>query len=362
LDDGVGNMSVSGSVTTSRSNDAWFVARATGGGKYVGIGTNTTGFNVSALDANGVWTTTILQDDGTTLSHRGAAVTTANQLGTLSSLQTTNKSNVVAAINELFTSASNGKSAVATAITGMGQAASGSDTYAQLASKISAISTDANAAVGDVLNTRTFYQGGVKRTGMMPNQGAVTLTPSGTGPVAIPAGYHNGSGIVSQVVVIPGNVLTGTTIAGVAGTMPNRGAPTWTPHAGNQNLAAGYYSGGTVLGDPDLIASNIRSGVNIFGIIGSLVEGKRWASGSINTGVDGFYDVGGLNFTPSIILAATAPAFSTKEVIMYFNGYNQTFVPIGGSAINSAFTNITSSGFRINNTPNGYPMNWFAVE
>lgn len=281
--------------------------------------------------------------------------------------------------------------------------------------------------------------------GTMPDRGATNLTPSGTGTVAIPAGYHNGSGVVAQVSVPAGNVLTGTTIAGVAGTMPNngaptitpgtsnqgigagyysggtvvgdpdlvsgniksganifgvpgsstvvdtadanldpaylltgysgyddgqlksgtmpnRGAPTWTPGTSNQGLAAGYYSGGTVIGDPELITSNIRSGVNIFGVIGSLIEGKRSASGSINTGVDGFYDVTGLNFTPSIILAATAPAFSTKEVIMYYNGYNQTFVPVGGSAVNSSFTNITSSGFRINNTPNGYPMNWFAVE
>jgi hypothetical protein len=362
LDDGNGNMVVNGSSTVNRSNDAWFVARATGDGKFVGIGTNTTGFNVSALDVNGSWVTTILQDDGNALIYRGAAVTTANQLGTLSSLQTTNKSDVVAAINELFQSASNGKSTVAAAITGMGQAASGSDTYAQLATKISAISSDATADTGHVLAGYTFYGAGVKKTGGMTNRGATNLTPSGTGTVAIPAGYHNGSGVVAQVSVPAGNVLTGTTIAGVAGTMPNHGAPTLTPGTSNQGLAAGYYSGGTVLGDPELIANNIRSGVNIFGIIGSLIEGKRSASGSINTGVGGFYDVGGLNFTPSIILAATDPAFSTKMVITYFNGYNQTFVPIGGSAGNSFFANITSSGFRINNAPTGYPMNWFAVE
>lgn len=402
------------------------------------------GANVFVIENSGkVSTENNVVDDG---AGNMTVAGTINQVGALSSLQTTNKGNVVAAINELFQSASNGKSTVAAAITGMGQAASGSDTYAQLASKISAISTDANAAVGEVLTSRTFYQGGVKRTGTMPNRGATNLTPSGTGTVAIPAGYHNGSGVVAQVSVPAGNVLTGTTIAGVAGTMPNngaptitpgtsnqgigagyysggtvvgdpdlvssnikaginifgvpgsstvvdtangyivssndiltgrsayyngqkwegsmpdRGAPTWTPGTSNQGLAAGYYSGGTVLGDPELVASNIRSGVNIFGVIGSLIEGKRSASGSINTGVDGFYDVTGLNFTPSIILAATAPAFSTKEVIMYYNGYNQTFVPIGGSAVNSSFTNITSSGFRINNAPTGYPMNWFAVE
>jgi hypothetical protein len=259
----------------------------------------------------------------------------------------------------------------------------------------------------------TFYSGGAKKTGGMTNRGAF-VDATGTAKwgdnslaAYFPAGYYGGgSSGGSEVKVTPAqlqtaepalatsNIKAGANIFGVpgsgtvvdtvdanlnpayllagfsgyddgqlkAGTMPDRGAPTWTPGTSNQGLAAGYYSGGTVLGDPELVASNIRSGVNIFGVIGSLIEGKRSASGSINTGVDGFYDVTGLNFTPSIILAATAPAFSTKEVIMYYNGYNQTFVPIGGSAVNSSFTNITSSGFRINNAPNGYPMNWFAVE
>jgi hypothetical protein len=60
-------------------------------------------------------------------------------VGSITSLLTNNKSNTVAAINELFTSASNGKTAVAAAITGKGIPASGADTFAQLATKVSAI-------------------------------------------------------------------------------------------------------------------------------------------------------------------------------------------------------------------------------
>ncbi|TNJ65174.1 hypothetical protein FE784_16385 [Paenibacillus hemerocallicola] len=462
LDDGNGHATFVDMVVTgdaafaskpkvSMLNDAWFWSQAQTGGMNIGVGTNTTGFNVSQLDSDGAWVTTILQDDGTSLVHRGAAVVTSaggqtingmttvesitstskmypamttgsiasnsgstgglevrsvdntgasfmtfhrqgshavhfgvdtdNQLkiggwsmganaysiwhsgnqGNSDSLLTSSKS-VVGAINELFTSASNGKSAVAVAITGMGQSASGSDTYAQLASKIAAISTNANATVGQVLAGRTFYSSGLK-TGTMPDRGATNLTPSGTGTVAIPAGYHNGSGVVAQVSVPAANVLTGTNIAGVAGTMPNQGAIVITPGASAKSIPAGYHNGsGTVAGSANLIPSNIRFGVQVYDVIGSLIEGKRWASGNINTGIDGFYDVGGLNFTPSIILAATDPSFSTKEIIAYFAGYNQTFVPVGGYAINSSITNITSSGFRINNAPNGYLMNWFAVE
>lgn len=101
-----------------------------------------------------------------------------------------------------------------------------------------------SATAPNVLTGESFTSStGVNQGGTMPNNGAVTLTPSGTGPVAIPAGYHNGSGEVAQVNVPAADVLTGTTIAGVAGTMPNQGSPTLQP---GQSIPAGYYSGGSV--------------------------------------------------------------------------------------------------------------------
>lgn len=67
--------------------------------------------------------------------------TVDNAVGTLSSLLTTAKGNTVAAINELFTNVSNGKTQIASAITGKGVPASGSDTFAQLSEKIGLIQT-----------------------------------------------------------------------------------------------------------------------------------------------------------------------------------------------------------------------------
>lgn len=52
--------------------------------------------------------------------------------------------------NEAFQSASNGKTQIATAITGKGVSASGSDTFAQLASKVSSISVGAKVATGSM--------------------------------------------------------------------------------------------------------------------------------------------------------------------------------------------------------------------
>ncbi len=104
-----------------------------------------------------------------------------------------------------------------------------------------------NLTPAEALAGGTFASdSGVDQTGTMPDEGAVVLTASGTGTVAIPAGYHDGSGYVAEVTVPAADVLTGTTIAGVAGTMPNQGDPTFTPTAETQTGPAGYYTGLTV--------------------------------------------------------------------------------------------------------------------
>lgn len=92
------------------------------------------------------------------------------------------------------------------------------------------------------------------------------------------------------------------------------GAQTITPGTSNKILNAGYYSGDiTVAGDGNLIASNIRSGKNIFGVVGTLVEGKRYATGIV-TASRKYISTGGANygdgytfnlnlpFIPSVIL------------------------------------------------------------
>lgn len=77
------------------------------------------------------------------------------QIGTLSGLNTTAKDNLVNAINELFTDVGNGKTQIATAITGKGVAASGGDTFTQLATKIGQIATGKKYATGSVLTPLT---------------------------------------------------------------------------------------------------------------------------------------------------------------------------------------------------------------
>ncbi len=64
------------------------------------------------------------------------------------------------------------------------------------------------------------------------------------------------------------------------GAMPNNGAVTYTPGTADQAVAAGYHNGaGKVSGDADLTASNIKNGVEIFGVPGTMVGGSSLKPG-----------------------------------------------------------------------------------
>ena len=84
--------------------------------------------------------------------------------------------------------------------------------------------SDATAAVAEVLDTKTFYKNGSKLTGTMPNRGAVTGTISTVdGVYTIQQGYHDGSGTVGinsteQGKIIASNIKSGVEILGVTGT------------------------------------------------------------------------------------------------------------------------------------------------
>lgn len=84
--------------------------------------------------------------------------------------------------------------------------------------------SDANAAAGEILSSKTAYVNGNKITGSMPNNGGNNVTVSGKTGATIPAGYYDGSGkavldSTSSTNLIADNIREGVTILGVEGTM-----------------------------------------------------------------------------------------------------------------------------------------------
>lgn len=84
---------------------------------------------------------------------------------------------------------------------------------------------DATAAAAEILASKTAYVKGKKISGTMPNRGAVAgKISTKAGAYTVPQGYHDGSGKVTidsteQAKLIPSNVREGVTILGVEGTM-----------------------------------------------------------------------------------------------------------------------------------------------
>lgn len=85
--------------------------------------------------------------------------------------------------------------------------------------------SDATATVAEILTGKTAYKNGVKLTGTMPNRGAVAgVITDVDGTYTIQNGYHDGSGTVGidsteKAKIIASNIREGVEILGVTGTM-----------------------------------------------------------------------------------------------------------------------------------------------
>lgn len=175
--------------------------------------------------------------------------------------------------------------------------------------------SDATLDTGDkMLSGSTAYANGVKYNGNIATKTGSDLTASGA-TVTAPAGYYataaskaiasgsattpattinvtptisvnSSTGLISVSVndsqsVTP-TVSAGYISSGTGGTITISGseteqltvkaAATITPGTSNKTIAAGQYLTGTqtISGDANLIASNIKSGVSIFGVAGAL--------------------------------------------------------------------------------------------
>lgn len=171
--------------------------------------------------------------------------------------------------------------------------------------------SDATLDSGDkMLSGNTAYADGTKYTGTIDTKSASDLTASGA-TVTVPEGYYS-----SQVTksVASGSATAPSTISGTSATLATgtntltlsktvsvtpdvtagyvssgtaknssvsltasvttKATATFTPGTSNQTIAAATYLTGaqTIKGDANLVASNIKSGVSIFGVSGSLTS------------------------------------------------------------------------------------------
>ena len=84
---------------------------------------------------------------------------------------------------------------------------------------------DATASAAEILTGKTAYNKAVKITGTMKNNGAVSGTiNTKAGTYTVPQGYHDGSGKVAissteQAKIIATNIRQGVTILGIEGSM-----------------------------------------------------------------------------------------------------------------------------------------------
>lgn len=163
--------------------------------------------------------------------------------------------------------------------------------------------SDATATADDILSGKTAYTKDVKITGTIDSKSSNDLTASGSS-IIVPAGYYPNQANKSVTVATQGipNISvsnTGLITASVtqgegyvsAGTksatsqLSTQPGTTITPGTSRKTaVSSGYLTTGAVYvaGDTNLKAENIKSGVSIFGVAGSLTSYRPFSLTIVN--------------------------------------------------------------------------------
>ena len=129
-------------------------------------------------------------------------------------------------------------------------------------------------AAAEMLVNKTAHARGVKITGTMPDNGAVSGTiATKDGQYTVPQGFHDGSGKVGiasaeKAKLIPGNIKTGVVVLGVTGTYGGESVnaqaksvtPSFTQQVVQPDDGYDYLSAVTVAAIPVAYADNAAGG------------------------------------------------------------------------------------------------------
>ncbi|MGM0973424.1 MAG: hypothetical protein ACQEW2_10770 [Bacillota bacterium] len=226
------------------------------------------------------------------------------------------------------------------------------------------VKINVNASAASTLNVNGLGAKGIKKsngtdvTNLKAN-GIYTFRYDGTSFILQGEG-GSGNAVASDLL----SGKTASTDAGdIVGTMVNRGAVNITPGTTAQTIQAGYHNGsGSVAGDPDLIAANIKNGINIFGVVGNMPDMKK-ASGSLVTSST-VLNVTSLTFQPDLIIAyylgGSRLSVWSSELYNYGGYYSKP-----NSFISDAACTPSANGFSIsiyNPTAVSLEFYWIAIK
>ncbi len=138
----------------------------------------------------------------------------------------------------------------------------------------------------------------------------------------------------------------GTTFGPVAGTMANNGSFALTCSATNQSVTAGYYTGGTLTGDVNLVTGNIKNGATIFGVSGS----SKVLDTTAGTATNGEVLSGDICYSNGSTITGT---IATGSNVTGSNGSLSFSIPTGyysGNTCTASDTNLATGNIKSGTT------------
>ena len=205
-------------------------------------------------------------------------------------------------------------------------------------------------------------------TGTMENRGAVSQSLNAGGSYTIPAGYHNGSGKVTakslkdqtSATATAAQILSGKTAwvngSKITGTMTNRGAWSSTPTgSGSVTIPAGYHNGSGKVNTSTVYKNGYNAG---YSAAETAIQKYKIKTGSVTSHTWGqnYVQIGNVGFTPRLVFAQC----NNGDILIYSADLNRFSTPDGQGYGTNGWT-ITSSNIVLKGKLYNYQYNYVVI-